>query len=131
MARKVREQGIVVLQVYNIDLTAASADAAMDMMCPGDGAQVLDWTLQVSTAGTGAGTHTCTLEHGTTTAGVAIGADIAFIATDAAGTIESTGADGVYLSTTVYGTKIQIKNVESGTDITTGAKVDVMVRWLL
>jgi hypothetical protein len=134
MARTVRDQGIVVMQVYNIDLTAASVDVALDMMCPGDNAFVLDWTIQSSTVGIGDGTHTLRLEHGTTTDGVELSAEIAVLAvTDmTAGAIHS--ADGLGRPSTggtTQGTKIQIRNVESGTAITTGAIVDVMVRWQL
>ena len=129
MARTVRDSGIVVLEAINVDLTAASADCPVEMFCPGDGAQLLDWTLVVSVAGVGAGTHTCTLEHGVGAAGVAVSAEIAFIATNAADT--QVTADGVYLATTTQGTRMQIKNVESGTNITTGAIVDVIARWQL
>lgn len=134
MARTIRDKGIVVMQVYNIDLTAASVDAALDMMCPGDDAFVLDWTIQSSVVGIGDGTHTLTLEHGTGAAGVALTAEIAVLAvTDmTAGAIHSAdGLGGPISGGTTQGTKIQIKNVESGTDITTGALVDVMVRWQL
>ena len=134
MARTIRDKGIVVQQVYNIDLTAASVDVALDMMCPGDNAFVLDWTTQGSTVGVGAGTHTLTLEHGTGAAGVALADDIAFIATTGAAAGDLNTADGLGRPSTggtVQGTKIQIRNVESGTNITTGAIIDVMVRWQL
>ena len=132
MARTVRDSGIVVTQAFAVDLTAASADASMNMTCPGDGAQVLDWTLTSNVVGVGDGTHTVTLEHGRGAAGVAIGASIAFLAVTGAtaGVVIGT-ADGVYLATTLQGTQLQLKNVESGTNITTGALVDVTVRWQL
>ena len=129
MARTVRDSGIVVLEAINVDLTAASADAPVEMFTPGDGAQLLDWTLTISVAGVGAGTHTCTLEQGVGAGGVAVSAPIAFIATDAADTKYT--ADGVYLATTTQGSRLQIQNVESGTNITTGAIVDVIARWQL
>ncbi len=131
MARSVRDKGIVCLQVNNIDLVNADGDVAMDMMCPGDDAFVLDWTCQISTAGTGSENHNLTLEHGTGAAGVALTAVLDVLADATAGTI-STG-DGLGRPSTggtVMGTKIQIKNVEEGA-ISNGAIIDVLVRWQL
>ena len=132
MGRTIRDQGIVITQAFSADLTAASADVSLNMLCPGDGAQVIDWSLTANVVGVGDGTHTVTLEHGRGAAGVAVSAPIAFLAvTDAtAGEVIGT-ADGVYLATTLAGTQMQLKNVESGTNITTGAIVDVLVRWQL
>lgn len=132
MPRTVRDQGIVVLQVYNIDLTSDPVDVALDMMCPGDGAFVLDWSVQVSTAGVGAAAnHEMVLEHGTGAAGVALTAQLDLDADAVAGTIVT--GDGLgrpATGGTTQGTKIQIQNAESAS-ITTGAIVDVMVRWQL
>lgn len=136
VSRKTRK-GIVVLQVYNIDLTATAGDVAIDMMCPGDGARVIDWTVQTSTVGVGAFTHNLTLEHGTGAAGVALTPILPVLAEDAAGVIHT--GPGLQFSSqigalglkTAQGTKIQILNAELGGDITTGAIVDVMVRWQL
>lgn len=132
MARTVRDQGIVVLQVYNIDLGDADGDVALDMMCPGDGAVVLDWTVQISTAGTGSGAnHNLTLEHGTGAAGVALAPVLAVDADAVAGTITTGDGNGTQpTGGSVIGTKIQIANAESAA-ISDGAIVDVQVRWQL
>jgi hypothetical protein len=131
VARTVRDKGIVCLQVNNIDLVNASGDVAMDMMCPGDNAFVLDWTVQISTAGDATENHELTLEHGTTTDGVALTAQLDVVADATAGTVYT--GDGLGRPSTggtVMGTKIQIKNVEGGA-IGNGAIVDVLVRWQL
>lgn len=133
MARKVRDN-IVVLQVYNIDLGDANGDVALDMMCPGDGAIVLDWSIQISTAGTGAAAnHNCVLEHGTTSAGVALTPLLAVDADAVAGVVvtgEALDSATQRAVATVQGTKIQIQNTESAA-ISNGAIVDVLVRWRL
>jgi len=101
------------------------------MMCPGDNAFVLDWSVQISTAGDTDEDHLLTLEHGTTTAGVALTAVLAVDCDGTAGTV--TTGDGLgrpATGGTVQGTKIQIKNVEDAA-ITDGAIVDVLVRWQL
>ena len=132
MARTVRDFGIVVLTAYNVDLLNADADIATDMMCPGDGAFVLDWTVQISSAGTGsAANHELVLEHGTGAAGVALTAQLDIDADGTAGLIVT--GDGIgrpATGGTVQGTKIQVKNVESAA-ISNGATVDILVRWQL
>ena len=131
MTRTVRDQGIVVLTAYNVDLVNASGDVATDMMCPGDNAFVLDWTVQISTAGDTAENHELVLEHGTSTAGVALTAQLDIVANATAGTIYNGDGLGAPISGgTTQGTKIQIKNVEGGA-IGNGAIVDILVRWQL
>jgi hypothetical protein len=136
MARQVRQKGIVVLQDTSIDLTATGAptDIALLMNCPGDGCVCLDWALKIDTVGVGDGTHTVVLEHGLTTAGVAMSAAIAFLAVTE-GVAETVHyGDGLGVQPTggsLMGTAMQLQNTESGTNITTGAIVDVIARFLL
>ena len=86
------------------------------------------------TTGTGAGTHTLTVEHGLTTDGVAASAPIAFVATTGATAEDVIEGDGLGTQPSggsVAGTAMQIQNVESVVDITDGVIADVLVRFLL
>lgn len=131
MARKVRAVGgdIVVLQQASVDLGDAAGKVALNIRVPGDGARIMDFKLISTTAGTGNFTHSVTVERvsGNTdlTAVAALDADLA---------AETSTAEANGLTVQPYltwGEAIQLDNVETGGDITNGAIVTVIIRWIL
>ena len=133
MARRVgAPRSLVVLQQDTLDLTASAGDIAMTMTCPADGARVVSWSVKISTAGTGASAnHELILEHGLTSAGVALTPQLDLDADGAAElTVQGEGLALDAQPVTVEGTALQILNAESAA-ISTGAIVDINVLWQL
>ena len=133
MARRVgAPRSFVVLQEVTVDLGNAAGDVALTMNCPADGARVVSWSVKVDTAGTGAAAnHELVLEHGLTSAGVALTPILELDADGAAELIVQ--GEGLALDAqpvTVEGTALQILNAESAA-ISDGAIIDVSVLWQL
>ena len=135
MPRRVSGSGVdstyVITEAHALDLGDAPGDVITGIICPGDGAKVVEYTMTIRTAGTGANNHELVLEHGLTTAGVAMAPQLDVLATSAAGTIFTQEAlDPNGQPVTVKGTVIQFANAESGA-ISNGAIVDVSILWRL
>lgn len=134
MARRTAGMGnrtFVTTTAAAVDLVNADGDVATGMLCPGDGAKVVTLVYTVQTTGGDAQNHALTLEHGLTTDGVALSEGTLVANDDAAGVITT----GIALAptaqpNTVYGTMIQIRNVEGGA-ISNGLILDVSVLWEL
>jgi hypothetical protein len=111
-----------------IDLADAAGDVALTLCVPGDGAQVVDVSITIETAGTGASAnHLVTLEQGTAGAGAAIASVM---------TLDADGAVG--LTATAKGTRVkctrgvalQLANAESAA-ISNGAIVNLVIVWAM
>lgn len=134
MARKLNagyHGHLVVTNVVGLDLLNAPADISTGMLCPGDGASVVQWAATLHTAGTGSFNHEIILEHGTGAAGVALTGQLDILADGTPGTEADNGA-GLQPRPikTVFGTDMQVLNAESGS-ITDGALVNITVLWRL
>lgn len=131
MARRIRP-GTVVTQSGAIDLGDAAGDVNTEMLCPNDGAKVINVQFTMHTAGTGsAANHDLILEHGAGAAGVALTTTVALDADGAAGLIvEGVGLSPESQPDTVKGTTIQILNAESAA-ISDGAIINVSILWQL
>ena len=135
MPRRTGGSGInatfVVTEAHALDLTATPGDKITGMLCPGDGATVIDMAITIRTAGTGSFNHELILEHGLAGAGTAVSPQIDVLADAADGTIVTgNGLDRAGQGVTTKGTIMQFLNAESGS-ITVGAIVDVSVLWRL
>jgi len=111
--------------------TGAPTDIPTTMVCPGDGAKVVEVAYTVSTTGGDAENHSLVLEHGLGAAGAALTPTSVHANDDADGVIVTAkGLQPQDQPDTVFGTKIQIRNTEDGA-IANGLILDVLVIWEL
>ena len=101
------------------------------MLCPGDGAKVIEVTYTVQTTGGDAQNHDLILEHGLAGAGAALTATTSIANDNAAGVISTfPGLDTAGQPNTVLGTMIQVQATEAGA-ISNGLILDISVLWEL
>ena len=125
MARKQRPNIGAVTQV-GVDLVNAAGDVATTLVVPGDGAVLVEASITIETAGTGAGAnHVVTLEAGTTGDGVQISGEMTLDADGAVGLTATAGPALTGVTGLTKGVALQLKNTESA-EITNGAIVNLV-----
>lgn len=125
MSRKIRAGGLVTQ--IEFDGGTATADVALDIVSPTDGALIDEVIFTVKTAGVGTGTYDLLIEElggSVALTGLLAAAD----ADAAAGTVLGSVA-GVGVPVDAKGTQLQVQVTENGT-VSTGTKILCSIFWL-